>query len=394
MTRDVIALVGGGHGGHALLMMLSDMPSVEVRCVYDIRPNAPGMVLARELGIECLTDPDFSRIAGNAEINLILEVTGLPEVFEKLGRIKSPRTSLIGAEGNRIVFTMLETQEQAKRRLDNLRVTLEERVASRTSDLEDANRRLEEKVRAFEALSEKLQQVNDQKTRYLLRSTHQLKAPFAAIQHYTDLIIHGYAGATTEKTLHIASKIKARCDLLSASIKAMLQLANLKSCVTENLEFTIEDLNELLGAAVAAINAPAKRAGVDVAFTPTAEPVNVRCNRTQLGMLFSALLENAVTYSHRDSEVKISVTVSGGRVAVAVKDHGIGISEKNIPRVFDEYFRANRAVEHHPDGTGMGLAIVKEIAAIHGLDVNVASPGEGLGSTFTVTMPLAAPALE
>jgi signal transduction histidine kinase len=387
MHKDVIALVGAGRGGHALLSMLASMPGIEVRHVYDINPDAPGMILAGKLGIACSADPSFPELAGNSHVNLILEVTGLPEVFRKLGEIKSPKTSLIGAAGNRIIFSLLDTQDQATRRLEALKKSLEERVAARTAELERANQKLQEQIRAYQALNEKLQQINDQKTRYLLRSTHQLKAPFAAIQHYVDLVLDGYTGEITDKTRHIASKIKARCAMLSGAIKDMLQLANLRSCITENLVFRNVDLNHVLAAIVESLGVLARKADVRIRFQPMQGGCLVRCNRSQAEIMFSALVENAVTYSRPGSAIDIVAEDREGRREISVRDQGIGIEKENLSRIFEDFFRSNRAVEHHNDGTGMGLSMVREIASIHRFDVRVESEVDK-GSTFTVSMPI------
>jgi signal transduction histidine kinase len=390
MHRDVIALVGAGRGGHALLAMLRDMPGIEVKFVFDVRPDAPGMVLAREMGILCSTDPAFPQLVNNPNVNLILEVTGSREVFNRLGEIKSPETSLIGSAGNRIIFSLLDTQDQANRRLESLKDSLEERVVARTRELELANERLQQQILAHRALNDKLQQINDQKTRYLLRSTHQLKAPFAAIQHYVDLILDGYTGEITGKTRHIATKIKARCALLSGAIKDMLQLANLRSCVTENLSFKVENLSEVVEGIIKAVGVIAGRSNIRIVFQSRAGGCWVRCNRSQSETMLSALIENAVIYSRPDSSIEIFTADRGGNVELSIRDHGIGIEKENLERVFDDFFRTNRAVEHHNDGTGMGLSMVREIASIHGFKVTADSELDK-GSTFTVSMPLAAP---
>ncbi len=388
MHRDVIALVGAGQGGKALLSMLGNMPGIEIRYVYDIRPDAPGMILASQLGITCSTDPSFTGLVANPKVDLILEVTGLPDVFRKLGEVKSPRTSLIGAAGNRIIFSLLDTQDQANRRLEGLKASLEERVAARTAELENANRQLQEQIRAYQELNNKLQQINDQKTRYLLRSTHQLKAPFAAIQHYVDLILDGYTGEIPDKTRHISSRIKKRCAMLSGAIKDMLQLANLSSCITENQTFEVVDMNDVISGGIRTIGVLAEKSTVRMLYYPMQGGCRVRCYRSQVDIMFSALVENAVTYSNPDSSIEIAVKERSGKCEVSIRDYGIGIEKENLYKVFEDFFRTNRAVAHHKDGTGMGLAMVSEIAAIHHFNVRVESEIDK-GTTFTVSMPKA-----
>ena len=103
--------------------------------------------------------------------------------------------------------------------------------------------------------------------------------------------------------------------------------------------------------------------------------------------LLSELVENAVIYSHDGGLVEIALAaLSDGRLALAIRDHGIGIPERCLPRIFDEDYRADLAVKHHQDGAGLGLAIAREIADLHRFGL-AAESEEGRGSVFTVTVP-------
>ena len=125
---------------------LLQIPSVDVKYVCDVDPNALGLALAKENGITCCSDPECKWIFNNSDVDLILEATGDPRVFEKLGRIRHKETSLIGARANRIMFTLLDTQNKDREEVERYKDFLEMRVANRTKELEEANRKLQEKV--------------------------------------------------------------------------------------------------------------------------------------------------------------------------------------------------------------------------------------------------------
>lgn len=117
--------------------------------------------------------------------------------------------------------------------------------------------------------------------------------------------------------------------------------------------------------------------------------VDVICNRNQILILLSTLIENAIHYSPEGSEIRIKAELDAHlkKVKFSVKDQGIGIDDRHLSRIFDEYFRSNEAVATHEQGTGLGLAIAKEIAAIHGTTIQVqSSPGKG--STFSFELNL------
>jgi len=145
--------------------------------------------------------------------------TGNKSVYHRIMAQKPSNCRLIGSEDSKIIFHLLDIQQGVTNELADYSHILEKKVQERTLELQQTN--------------ERLQVINDEKTRYLMHATHQLKAPFAAIQSYTDLILEGYVGETPKETRDVVQKIKIRCDQLSRTIKEMLELSNLKSQIKE-----------------------------------------------------------------------------------------------------------------------------------------------------------------
>ena len=118
-------------------------------------------------------------------------------------------------------------------------------------------------------------------------------------------------------------------------------------------------------------------------------PDFMRCDPQMAVALLSELIENAVIYSQEHGLVEISLKAPrDGWLAVSIRDHGIGIPARCLPRIFDEDYRADPAVKHHPDGAGLGLTIAREIADLHQFQL-AAESEEGHGSVFTLSAPLA-----
>ena len=366
MKKDAIAVVGAGKGGTAILETLLKMPDIVILHVCDPLPDAPGMKLAREHGIPCRDDLEHA--CRDPKVDLIFEATGLKAVYDRILTVKQPHTRVIGALDAKIIFHLLDLQQAVADELEH-------RVHKRTRELAEAN--------------EKLEQINNEKTRYLMHATHQLKAPFAAIQSYTDILLDGYGGTLEPQTRDIVRKIKQRCVLLSNSIKEMLELANLKSLVRENVKMEAMSLNGVVASVVKHFADLAASRRIRLAVEPFPETCVVG-NRNQLLILLSTLVENAIHYSPDGSEVRIAAAAPPGsaEIRVSVRDQGIGIKQEHLGRIFDEYFRANEAVAVHEQGTGLGLAIAKEIAAFHGTTVEVES-APGRGSVFAFRLILA-----
>ena len=380
MKTETIAIVGAGKGGTAILEMLLKMPGIAVKHVCDTNPAAPGLALAGRHNIRCHSH--LAEICRDAEVDLIIEVTGRKEIFAQILAQKQENTRVIGSDDARIIFHLLDIQQDISERLEETNQILERRVLERTMELEKANTELEKKIIEHEKLNEKLRQINNEKTKYLMTATHQLKAPFAAIQAYADLVLDGYAGKTPPSTLDIIRKIRARCSLLTESIKDMLELANLKSLVRENIKFETCQLDSIISSAVNHLEQLAVSRGVIITYR--AEPgLSVKCNRNQILILLSNLLENAIYYSPRGAEAVLTAARERGEsVVISVADRGIGIDEKFHSRIFEEYFRTNQAVEVNEHGNGLGLAIAMEIAHIHDTAIELES-APGKGSTFS-----------
>ncbi|MFA5043967.1 MAG: HAMP domain-containing sensor histidine kinase [Kiritimatiellia bacterium] len=381
MKTEVIAIIGAGKGGTAILETLLKMPRVVVKHVCDVDPSAPGIILARRRGIQCHTQ--MAAICADKGIDLIFEVTGRKEIFARVLAQKQENTRVIGSEDARIIFHLLDLQQEVSDRLEDYNLVLERRVLERTREQEKANRELEQKIVEYEKLNEKLQQINNEKTKYLMHATHQLKAPFAAIQSYTDLILEGYTGEIPKMTLAIVEKINKRCILLSDSIKGMLELANLKSLVKENIQMGVCSIESIVSSVVKHLSALAVSREITISVPASFDDVFVHCNRNQILILLSNLLENAIYYSPNGSTISIAVKAEPpSLVKISVADHGIGIEAKHLPRIFEEYFRANKAVAVNERGTGLGLAIAMELAGIHGTKIEVEST-LGKGSVFS-----------
>ena len=247
--------------------------------------------------------------------------------------------------------------------------TLARRVRARDAQLDLANREL---VRMAE-----------DRERHMLHVTHELKAPFAAIQANTQLLSKGYCGALTQEALDVVEKIDVRCQRLAGQIKEMLQLSNLRAGPVAHGRRVAVDLAELCDKVITSLRAQAAARSVTV--SASLKPARTRGVPDHLHMVVANILSNAIAYSREGGEVEMTCSTNAdGSALLKVTDHGIGIPAESLPKIFDEYFRCNVAVQHNRLSTGLGLAIVKHVVEEHGVTVRVASE-PGTGTTFTLT---------
>lgn len=382
--EGMIALVGAGNGGMALLKVLLDIPGIKIKYVCDINPYAVGVLFAKNHNIKYTAD--YKHIINDMEINLIFEATGDPGVFKELNSKKSSRISLIGAGGSRIIYQLLDSYNEINRNLNEYKINLEKKIIERTEEIEKVNIKLEKEMLEYEKISRKLQEKNREKSKYLLYATHQLKAPFAAIQSYVDIILEGYSGEISQSTRDIVIKIKDRCQLLSRVIKEMLELESVKT--RDQLELKKINISALISDTIERFKVVAETGNIEIRSPGIKNPIYIKGDRKQFQMLISILMENAVDYSPPGTTIDVVTRMmDGNQFYLCIKDKGIGIPKKNLDNIFNEFFRSNNAVRFHKNGTGLGLAIAKEIAEIHGTSIHVESH-QGKGSCFSMIFDL------
>jgi len=244
-------------------------------------------------------------------------------------------------------------------------------VRKRDFELAETNRRL---VAAYE-----------ERSRHMLTTTHQLKAPFAAIYSNAQLLLQGYCGEMPDEALRVIKRISLRCRRLTAEIQEMLQLANLSSTSLESLPRTRLFSTELLPWCISLVDSVAQERGI--VFKTDIRPVTLVGAEDHFKMLFVNLLSNAVIYSQRNGQVNISCKPGPNlEPIIVIEDNGIGIPADKLPRIFEEHYRTKEAVQHNKESSGLGLAIVKYVAEMYGIRIRVESR-PGLGTKFELRFP-------
>jgi signal transduction histidine kinase len=118
-------------------------------------------------------------------------------------------------------------------------------------------------------------------------------------------------------------------------------------------------------------------------------PLTVDGDHTRLVQVVANLLNNAAKYTLEGGRIEVALSSSDGQAHLAVRDNGTGIGADLLPVVFDLFTQGSRTLDRAQGGLGLGLALVRKLVELHGGHVAASSPGQGQGSTFTVTLPLA-----
>ncbi len=232
--------------------------------------------------------------------------------------------------------------------------------------------------------NEQLIKADQEKTRQVMLTTHDLKAPFAGIESNIQVLKSLHWGEVPEPVRAIIGKIDHRAQALRERIRDILILGDLKAHRAGQFPAAPLDLKEVVNAALEELNEKAESRRISLLVeVPSLALV---ANRERLSILIANLVDNAVSYSQAGGAVELKAAKAGSQVWFSVSDRGIGIKEEALPHIFEEYYRTKSAAQHNPDSTGLGLSIVREIARSCGWTIRVESE-VGRGTTFQVFMP-------
>jgi len=216
---------------------------------------------------------------------------------------------------------------------------------------------------------------------------HELKTPVGALS----LLSEALADETdVEEFRRLTASMQREALRLGHIIEDLLDLSRIEAEETPLSEPVPVHL--IVSDAVERLQTRAEHRGISIAGPPVNETLIVLGDRRQLVSALDNLLENAVKYSDDGSSVQVTAGLDDGVLAIAVEDHGIGIPTRDLERIFERFYRVDRARARDTGGTGLGLSIVRHVAHNHGGEVHVVSR-EGEGTTFTLTLPPGHPTL-
>jgi signal transduction histidine kinase len=219
---------------------------------------------------------------------------------------------------------------------------------------------------------------------FVADASHELRTPLAVLRANAELIQRLPEDSSVEMKQEAAGMI-TEIDELTRLVNDLLFLARADELGGKLLEMKPVELNSLIAAEEAAHQNRARAAGLTLTATSSADVV-VSGDGDRLKQVFRILLDNAIAYTPSGGAVTIDLTTKGSDAIVRVRDTGVGIPEKDLPHLFDRFYRTDHARDSRTGGSGLGLAIAKAIVDAHHGSISVESR-VGEGSTFTVRLP-------
>ncbi len=218
---------------------------------------------------------------------------------------------------------------------------------------------------------------------FVANVSHELKTPLTSIKGFVETLLEG-ALEDKENNRHFLKIIQEHGERLNKLVDDLLSLSHLESKEIL-LEKGIFNLRQQVEKVIMGFREQLKKRNVDIKNEIPAN-ISINADKDKIEGVFTNLIDNAIKFNKENGIIKISSQEEGNKIKIIVEDSGIGIPEKDIPRIFERFYRVDKARSRELGGTGLGLSIVKHIVELHGGNVGVESI-EGFSSKFWFSLP-------
>ncbi len=220
---------------------------------------------------------------------------------------------------------------------------------------------------------------------FVANASHELRTPLTTIKMVLETLAGDSNITSNELTKSFLEMAETESTRMEALIKNLLTLSQLDS-KTMNFQMKKICITESVDAIAKTLCYTAEKKGQTLAFDGTFDKLYISGDKIRVEQIIINIVSNAIKYTNEGGEIRISLACVGDNVQIAVRDNGVGIPKEDLPRLFERFYRVEKARNSAAGGTGLGLAIAKEFAIAHGGDITVESE-VGVGTTFRIILP-------
>ena len=230
-----------------------------------------------------------------------------------------------------------------------------------------------------------LRRLENMRKDFVANVSHEIKTPLTAIKGFVETLHHGNV-ENPEESKRFLGIIQKHVNRLNSIIEDLLSLSRIEQ-EDERKTIQLEEgsIKDVFQSAIQICRTKADEKNIDVKLA-CEDQLKSSFDPTLLEQAVVNLLDNAIKYSEPNSAIRLMANLKDSILKIVVEDQGIGIAKKHLPRLFERFYRVDKARSRKMGGTGLGLAIVKHIAQAHGGQVTVEST-PGKGSRFTIHLP-------
>ncbi|WP_437910795.1 PAS domain S-box protein [Sorangium sp. So ce327] len=371
---------------------LEDELRARERELASLMANSPDVIYRLDLGLRCtFMSPTSWTVMGFPPEHYIGRTpreNGLPAEVIEVSEAAC-REALATARPQRMEFSLGGRRFRARiipelgpeGTVDSFMGITEDVTAERLA--EEERQKLLESERAARDEAERVSRVKDD---FVATLSHELRSPINAILGWARIL---RGRAPEAQTLARGLEVIERNARLQADMVS--ELLDMSRIVSGKLRLDVQpvDLPTVIQSALEAIQLAAETKGIAVASSIDPEASSLRGDPARIHQIVWNLLSNAVKFTPPGGRIDVALRRAGAHAALSVTDTGMGIAPQFLPHLFERFRQADASSTRKHGGLGIGLSIVKHLVELHGGTVEVASQGEHLGATFTVTLPLA-----
>ena len=269
-----------------------------------------------------------------------------------------------------------------------LDAAITEQIMQLRAALQEQNRQLEVRVQERTAelriAYEKLSELSQLKSNIIANISHELRTPLTHIKGYVELILAGMLGPLTVDQSGAVEVIQKSTNRLERLVEDLIHFS-----VASKGEFSLDlaavNLNSVLSAVMSRSQSKADEKQIHLACSLPDVPLQVKADAEKISWVLLELVDNAVKFTPEGGSVAISAEMKTGFVTVSVTDTGIGIAPESLDEIFEPFHQLDGSSTRHYGGTGLGLALVRQIVDAHGARIHVHSQA-GQGSVFEIDL--------
>lgn len=270
-----------------------------------------------------------------------------------------------------------------------LDIAITEQILKLKTALQETNaqleRRVQERTLELQNALKKLSELNQLKSNIIANVSHELRTPMTHIKGYLELLVTEALGPVNADQVDALKVMQKSSDRLENLIEDMISFS-----LTSKGEFTLRlastDIIQICCSQINRAAPIAEQAGLTLKTIIPAKLPNVKVDEEKIAWVISQLMDNAIKFTPQKGQITLSAKVDGEFIKVAVTDTGIGIPKDKIPEIFEPFHQIDGTSTRRYGGTGLGLALVRQIIEAHGSIIRVYSR-EGQGSRFEFLLP-------
>ncbi len=235
---------------------------------------------------------------------------------------------------------------------------------------------------ALTYMAQELSKLDDYQKKFVANISHDFRSPLTSIKGYAEAIMDGTIPADMQaKYLNIIIDETERLNKLTSGLLELNRF-DTRSALLDIVSF---DINQVIKKTAASFEGACRNKKNTLNLVFAAEETYVDADMGKIQQVLYNLIDNAIKFSHNNSQIRVSTEEKGDKVFVSVKDYGIGIPKDAVKKIWDRFYKTDASRGRDKKGTGLGLSIAKEIIQAHNENINVIST-EGVGSEFIFSL--------